>query len=214
MGPEMTAAIATATLRPLREMDPETRRRIENAVLEIFSQREFHKVSLIEIATAANVSLQTIYKYYGSKEALLFNSLDTWLGLLASRMIDHLQGIETYKDRLRKVFWLALDFFDKNPKVAQLIMSSVYLNTWQKEATFQQPALFGLFLRVLGEGKAKGILSDEVEEKVLLDFIFGITSRMVFMWITRGEHERNRLTDQGNVWFEMLWRAIAKPAKA
>ncbi|MGH8459020.1 MAG: TetR/AcrR family transcriptional regulator, partial [Nevskiales bacterium] len=207
----MTAATATApaTLRPLREMEPETRRRIESAVLDIFSQREFHKVSLIEIATAANVSLQTIYKYYGSKEALLFNSLDTWLGQLASRMIDHLQGIETYQDRLRKVFWLALDFFDKNPKVAQLIMSSVYLNTWQKEPTFQQPALFGLFLKVLGEGKAKGVLSDEVEEKILLDFIIGITSRMVFMWITRGEHERHRLTDQANVWFEMLWRAIA-----
>ncbi len=210
--------IATAapapTLKSLREMEPETRRRIEAAVLEIFSQREFHKVSLIEIATGANVSLQTIYKYYGSKEALLFNSLDTWLGQLASRMIDHLQGIETYKDRLRKVFWLALDFFDKNPKVAQLIMSSVYLNTWQKEPTFQQPALFGLFLKVLGEGRSKGILTDEVEEKVLLDFIFGITSRMVFMWITRGEHEQRRLTDQANVWFEMMWRAIAKPSKA
>lgn len=206
-------SIATAQ-KPLREMDPETRQRIESAVLDIFSQREFHKVSLIEIATAANVSLQTIYKYYGSKEALLFNSLDTWLGQLASRMIDHLQGIETFKDRLRKVFWLALDFFDKNPKVAQLIMSSVYLNTWQREPTFQQPALFGLFLRVLGEGKSQGILSDEVEEKVLLDFIFGITSRMVFMWITRGEHQQHRLTDQANVWFEMLWRAIAKTARA
>jgi TetR/AcrR family transcriptional regulator, repressor of fatR-cypB operon len=211
----MTVATAAPapTLRPLREMEPETRRRIEAAVLDIFSQREFHKVSLIEIATGANVSLQTIYKYYGSKEALLFNSLDTWLGQLASRMIDHLQGIETYKDRLRKVFWLALDFFDKNPKVAQLIMSSVYLNTWQKEPTFQQPALFGLFLKVLGEGRSKGILSDEVEEKVLLDFIFGITSRMVFMWITRGEHEQRRLTEQANVWFEMMWRAIAKPGK-
>ena len=40
-------------------------------------------VGLIEVARGANVSLQTIYKYYGSKEALLFSCLDVWLGRLA-----------------------------------------------------------------------------------------------------------------------------------
>src|SRR5271156_823868 len=74
------------------QLDPETRLRIEQAVLDIFSDREFHRVGLIEVARGANVSLQTIYKYYGSKEALLFSILDTWLGKLGSRMIDHLQG--------------------------------------------------------------------------------------------------------------------------
>src|SRR5438309_1346361 len=111
-------------------LDPDTRARIEQAVLDIFSEREFHRVGLIEIARAANVSLQTIYKYYGSKEALLFSSLDSWMSLLAARMIDHLQGIEDYKEKFRKVMWVTLDFFEKNPKVAQLIMSSVYVNTW------------------------------------------------------------------------------------
>ena len=207
----MTLSSAAVSVRPLREIDPDTRKRIEQAVLDIFSQREFHRVSLIEIATAANVSLQTIYKYYGSKEMLLFSSLDTWLSQLAARMIDHLQGIENYKDRLRKVFWLALDFFDKNPKIAQLIMSSVYLNTWQKEQTFQQPELMGVFLRVLGEGKSKGILTDEVDEKVILDFLFGISSRVIFMRFTRGDERK--LADQSNVLFEMVWRAIAKPSR-
>jgi AcrR family transcriptional regulator len=204
----MSAVPVVPSLKPLSEMDPDTRRRIEKAVLDIFSDREFHKVSLIEVATAANVSLQTIYKYYGSKEALLFNSLDTWLGELAARMIDHLQGIETYKDRLRKVFWLALDFVDKNPKVPQLIMSSVYIKTWQKDQTFQQPQLFGLFMRVLSEGKAKGILTDEVEEKVLLDFIIGISSRVIQMWVAR--EEQGKLVEHANIWFEMVWRAIAR----
>jgi TetR/AcrR family transcriptional regulator, repressor of fatR-cypB operon len=63
-------------------------------------------VGLIEIARGANVSLQTIYKYYGSKEPLLFASLDAWLDKLAARMIDHLQGLSDYKEKLRKVFWV------------------------------------------------------------------------------------------------------------
>src|SRR5882757_464632 len=124
----VNTAFEDKDLRPEREaapladraqLDPDTRLRIEQAVLDIFSEREFHRVGLIEVARGANVSLQTIYKYYGSKEALLFSSLDTWMGKLAVRMIDHLQGIEDYKERFRKVFWVSLDFFERNPKVMQ-----------------------------------------------------------------------------------------------
>ena len=202
---------AAARARAQAQLDPETRARIEQAVLEVFADREFHRVGLIEIARAANVSLQTIFKYYGSKEALLFSSLDSWLGKLAARMVDHLQGIEDYKEKLRKVFWVVLDFFEKNPKVAQLIMSSVYINTWRKTENYRNPVLFGAFMKVLGEGRAKGSLTDQVDEKILLDYILGVLGRLVSMNIQRGQ--KKPLTSQANVLFEMLWRAISKPAK-
>lgn len=192
----------------LAQLDPDTRLRIQQAVLEIFSQREFHRVSLIEIARGANVSLQTIYKYYGSKEALLFSTLDHWMDILAERMLDHLQGIEDYKERLRKVFWVGLDFFEKNPKVAQLEMSSVYVNTWRKQGNFENPVLFGTFIKVLAEGRERGVLNDQVEEKILLDYFLGVLNRLVQMYIHRGQKEP--LTQQANVLFEMLWRAISK----
>lgn len=105
----------------LREMAPSTRQRIEAAVLDLFSEQEFYKVKLIDVATNARVSLQTIYKYYGDKETLLFACLDVWLGDLAARMIEHLRGIENYKDRLRKVFWVMLEYFESNPDVARII---------------------------------------------------------------------------------------------
>lgn len=190
------------------KMDAQTRARIEEAVLDIFAEREFHRVGLIEIARGANVSLQTLYKYYGSKEALLFSSLDTALGRLAARMVDHLEGIEDFKERLRKVFWVSLDYFEKNPKVAQIVMSSVYLNTWRKQENFQNPVLFGTFMKVLSEGRAKGVLTDEVDEKYLLDYIMGVMFRLVQMYILRGQKEAP--TKQAGPLFEMLWRAIAR----
>lgn len=207
----MGAKSATSRRPEQLQLDPDTRARIEQAVLDIFSEREFHRVGLIEIARGANVSLQTIYKYYGSKEALLFSTLDSWLGRLAVRMIDHLQGIEDFKEKFRKVFWVVLDFFEKNPKVAQMMMSSVYVNTWRKQDTYQNPVLFGTFMKVLGEGRARGVLNDEVDEKYLLDYIFGVTGRLVQMHIHRGQKEP--LTTHAPVLFEMLWRAIAKPEK-
>ncbi|MGB1581160.1 MAG: TetR/AcrR family transcriptional regulator [Nevskiales bacterium] len=196
-------------LRSLDKLAPSTRARIETAVLDTFAGREFQKVSLIEIARSANVSLQTIYKYYGDKETLLFSSLDTWLTRLAKRMTDHLQGIEDYKERFRKVFWVALEFFQKNPDVALLIMSSVYLNTWRKYDTFRQPEFFNLFMQVIKEGRHQGVLNDEVEERYILDFVLGTCSRLISMWIIRGQQDK--LTDDANLLFEMLWRAISKP---
>ena len=205
------SAAATKALPALTGLDVETRLRIEQAVLDIFSEREFHRVGLIEIARGAQVSLQTLYKYYGGKETLLFSALDSWLSRLASRMVDHLQGLSDYKEKLRKVFWVVLDFFEKNPKVAQLIMSSVYINTWRQMETYQNPLLFGAFMKVLGEGRARGILNSQVDEKILLDYIFGVLGRLVQMWIQRGQ--KGPLTRQTNVLFEMLWRAIAMPPK-
>lgn len=194
------------------QLDTPTRLRIEQAVLDVFAEREFHRVGLIEIARGANVSLQTLYKYYGSKEVLLFSTLDAWLAKLAARMIDHLQGIEDYKERLRKVFWVVLDFFEKYPKVAQIQMSSVYVNTWRKQEHYDNPALFGTFMKVLAEGRARGVLTDAVEEKYLLDFIMGVLARSVQMYVHRGMKEP--MTAQANAQFEMLWRAIAAPGRA
>ncbi|WP_366515686.1 TetR/AcrR family transcriptional regulator [Solimonas marina] len=190
------------------QLDAATKARIEQAVLDVFADREFHRVGLIEVARAANVSLQTIYKYYGSKEELLFSSMDVWLSKLTARMIDHLQGIEDYKERLRKVFWVTLDFFEKNPKLVQLQMSSVYVNTWRKQEHFDNPQLFGTFLKVLHEGREKGVITDEVDEKFVLDFIIGLLMRLAQMYVHRGMKES--LTAQANPLFEMLWRAISK----
>lgn len=197
-----------AVVSDLARLDIATKARIEQAVLDVFADREFHRVGLIEVARAANVSLQTLYKYYGSKEALLFSSLDVWLGKLTARLLDHLQGIEDHKERLRKVFWITLEFFEKNPKLVQLQMSSVYVSTWRKHEQFDSPELFGTLLKVLCEGRRQGVITDEVDEKVVLDFIVGILIRIVQMYVHRGR--TGSLTAQADPQFEMLWRAIAR----
>ncbi len=196
----------------LENLSPQVRQRIEDAALQLFSRREFHRVGLDEIAREANASLQTIYKYYGSKDAIQRACLNFWLSKLATRMVDHLKGIETYKDRLRKVFWVVLDFFDRNPKVAEMIHGSVYGRTWRKDESFQQKELTQTFLHVLNEGVEKGILTDEVEPAILLDYVYGVLMRLIQMHIVR--REETALADRAEILFEMIWRAIAKPAAA
>ena len=74
---------------------------------------------------------------------------------------------------------------------------------------FDNPQLFGTFMKVLREGREKGVITDEVDEKYVLDFIMGMLARVIQMHVHRGMKES--LVAQANPLFEMLWRAISRP---
>ncbi|HEX4856405.1 MAG TPA: TetR/AcrR family transcriptional regulator [Limnobacter sp.] len=188
------------------DMRKATLERIEKTVLELFTSRDFNDVALIEVARSANVSLQTIYKYFGSKEQLVAYVLDTTLSRLANRMIDHLEGIEDYRERLRKTLWVMLDYFDKHPKVILLLTVSIPASRYQDLPVYESPELMGAFLGMLKEGQSKGVLNDTVSSKVLLDVFMGIFGRVAQMHFLRNEPDR--LIDQFDKLFAILWGAL------
>ena len=189
------------------ELTPEIRRRIEAAVLDIFSEVDFHRANMRAVAKKAGVSFSSIYKYYGSKEKLLFTCIDNCLSELNERMIDHLQGIEDLKEKLRKVFWVQLDFYERNPNVGTILFLTIPYKKWMADKTFNQNKMINVFLDVARQGQKEEILKTDVRAGVLLDFMLGLVQRCFTMWIFRGKKES--LSGNANVLFEMLWRAIS-----
>lgn len=189
------------------ELTPEIRRRIEAAVLDIFSESDFHRANMRTVAKKAGVSFSSIYKYYGSKEKLLFTCIDNCLSELNERMIDHLQGIENLKEKLRKVFWVQLDFYERNPNVGTILFLTIPYKKWMADKTFNQNKMINVFLDVARQGQKEEILKTDVRAGVLLDFMLGLVQRCFTMWIFRGKKES--LSGNANVLFEMLWRAIS-----
>ncbi|MEU6349269.1 TetR family transcriptional regulator [Streptomyces sp. NPDC047072] len=53
-----------------------TRRALADAALRLFSERGFDEVGVKEVAEAAEVSLTTLFKYFPSKEALVFDQAE------------------------------------------------------------------------------------------------------------------------------------------
>lgn len=190
-------------LPPLR---PEVRDRLEHAVLEIFSHADFHKANIREVAKRAGVSFSTIYKHYGSKERLVFAFVDIWLGELTERITDHLQGIEDLKEKLRKVLWLQLDYYERNSHLGRILFMTLPMATWMADTTFQQKKMIHLYLDVLKKGQAEGILTPNVRAGTLLDFMLGMVQRSFVMWVQRGQE--GSLSAQANVIFQMLWRGM------
>ena len=190
-------------------LKPEVYHRLEQAVLDIFSHSDFHKANIRDVANRAGVSFSTIYKHYGSKERLVFAFVDVWLGKLTERIYDHLQGIEDLKEKMRKVLWLQLDYYERNPGLARIIFMTLPMETWIADETFKQKKMINLYLEVMRNGQKEGQLNPHVRAGVLLDFMLGTVQRAFTMWISRGQ--QGRLTDQAGMLFEMVWRAISNP---
>jgi AcrR family transcriptional regulator len=197
------------TVTTFNAFKPEIHRRLEKAVLEVFSESDFHRANIRTVAKKAGVSFSTIYNHYGSKEKLLFAFVDIWLGKLTDRIIDHLQGIEDLKEKLRKVFWIQLDYYERHPGLGRILFMTLPMQTWMTHETFQQKKMVNMFLDVLHQGQKEGILNPHVRAGVLLDFMLGLVQRSFFMWISRGQKEG--LSEQSAVLFDMVWRAVSNP---
>ena len=191
------------------QLRPEVRKRLEAAALEVFSATDFHRASIREVAKKAGVSFASIYKYYGSKEGLIFSSLDSAFQGLSDRLIDHLQGLSDLKEKLRKAVWVELDFYERHPDLGQILFLTVPFKKWMEDRTFKQEKFINVYLEVLRQGQRNGRLNPNVRPGVILDFIHGLVQWRFSMWIYRGQKEK--LTENFDGIFEMLWRAISHP---
>lgn len=198
----------TRSLAPLSDMRPATLDKIEQAVRKVFAGFDANEVTMAQIAKSANVSLQTLYKYFGDKQTLFYTIMDIVLGRLAARIMDHLQGIDSVQDRLRKTLWVCFDFVDSHPDAA-MVLSSVSASRIRNIAIYENKELIGAFLAVLEDGQTRGVLNDTVPLHILFDVFMGFISRLGLMHTIR--QTETPLNAEFDALFVILWRAISKP---
>jgi AcrR family transcriptional regulator len=193
--------------KPVKKMDFHDR--LGHTILKMFSESDFHAVGIRDIAKNAGVSFATIYKHYGNKEQLVFAFVDIWMGRLTDRIIDHLQGMADLKEKLRKIFWLQLDYYENHSEFAKIIFLTLPMKTWMTDESFEQRRMFNLLMDVLRQGQEEGTLNSNVDTRVLLDFMLGFVQRSFIMWIQRGQKES--LAEQTDIMFEMIWHGMVTP---
>lgn len=66
-----------------------TRQRLVQVAVSLFEERGFDVVTVEEIADAAMVSPRTFYRYFGTKEGVLYDGLDDQLTLLHDAITSH-----------------------------------------------------------------------------------------------------------------------------
>jgi AcrR family transcriptional regulator len=66
--------------------------RLYPAVLELFADNDFHRVNIREIYRKSGISPSTIYRYFPSKEDLLFAILDEKIGEIGVLVREHIRA--------------------------------------------------------------------------------------------------------------------------
>ncbi|CAN6960378.1 MULTISPECIES: TetR/AcrR family transcriptional regulator [Psychrobacter] len=204
----LIAQTESLALAPLSDMRPATLDKIEKAVRQLFASSDASDITMIQIAKAANVSLQTLYKYFGDKQTVLYTIMDIVLGRLATRMMDHLQGIDSVEDRLRKTLWVCLDFVDTHPD-AVMVLSKVSIARFHNIAIYNNKELINAFLSVLEDGQKRGVLVETVPLHILFDVFMGFISRLGIMKTIRQADAP--LNANFDALFDILWRSMSKP---
>jgi AcrR family transcriptional regulator len=72
--------------RPIAKDHHEKRGHILKTAARVFADTGFARASMAQVARACGISKATIYHYYDSKDALLFDILDTYLRTLRDRI--------------------------------------------------------------------------------------------------------------------------------
>ncbi|MGQ9843546.1 MAG: TetR/AcrR family transcriptional regulator [Spirochaetota bacterium] len=109
-----------------------------NSLLKLFAENDFHHVNIREIYRKSGISPSTIYRYFPSKEDLLFSILDEKISEIGILVREHIKGIEITKEILRKIFWVTMDYYDLNPGVAVTAFITVPMRTWMKEPSHRR----------------------------------------------------------------------------
>src|SRR5262245_758419 len=109
---------------PLRAAQAEaTRRRVEDAALQLFAERGYEATTITEIAAAATVSPETIYGVFGAKRGIL-DAVAVRVARERFPMARWDEGRQSLADRPREQLALAVDllgdFYAANPEVIAL----------------------------------------------------------------------------------------------
>ena len=187
----------------------EIHKRLEAFVIKVFSEVDFYQANMREIARQAGMSFGTIYKYYKNKDHLLFAFIRYWFSMLQDRIRDHLQGIEDTREKLRKLIWVQLDYFERHEDIGRIIWIRTPNSAWMADKTYVTNPLLEIILEILREGQARGVIDPRIRTSLCVNLITSTTSWAFIDWIYRGK-ERG-LTDELEPIFEVVWRAVANP---
>jgi AcrR family transcriptional regulator len=96
----------------------QTRAEIVGAAMAVFAEQGFDATSMNDVASAAGVSRRTIYRYFETKDDLVFESPRRWLEVL-NRVLDTRTAVESTRDLYHRAL-LAVARFIQDDAVSVL----------------------------------------------------------------------------------------------
>ena len=142
---------------------------------EVFVEKGFKETTISQIAQKAKIAEGSIYDYFKNKEDLLFSIPEERMENFLSGLQEHLKGIEGALNKLRKLIWYHLNFYEKNKDYTRILLLDLRQNP-----RFNQSKAYGMIrqyskiiLQIIEEGKKEKTIRQEINPSILRDLILG-----------------------------------------
>lgn len=196
----------TGSRRTLHPLPDKIKQRLYPVVLDLFSRRDFHQVNLRDISHQTGISTGTIYKYFSSKEDLLFSILDEKMSELPGLFAAQVQGLDDTAEIFRKIIWVSMDFYERNPAVAITAFITVPTRTWMQEHSYRREDVKTILRELVEHGKARGDIDTSVTPRIIEMMYYMFCYRHIHTWYYHGM--KWKLTDRIGEIFDLLWKAV------
>ena len=188
-------------------MPEKLKERLYPVVLRQFSGKDFHAVNIRDISKESGISTGTIYKYFSSKEDLLFSIIDEKLLALASLLRMHLAGTEDIREMFRKLFWVTMNFFDNNPDLAVTAFITVPSKSFMASKSYKRETEADILNEVIETARKRGAVLSDLENHYFVDLYMMITQRHIQNWYVHGM--KWKLADNINNFFDFFWKVVS-----
>jgi TetR/AcrR family fatty acid metabolism transcriptional regulator len=151
------------------------KRLILKVATEVFAEKGFNETTVSQIAQKAKISEGSIYHYFASKEDLLFSIPEERMENFLSGLHESLEGIKGALNKIRKLIWYHLQFYQKNRDYVLILLQNIRQNPrFNSTRAYSLIRNFGkLVAQIIEEGKEEGAIRRDVDSRILRDAILG-----------------------------------------
>ncbi len=171
--------MTTSTL-DRRNISSDTLEKLRSTVIDLFSQGLFHKIGIREIAKQAQVGPQTIYKYFGNKDELIFACIRPDLDRLNQTLNQALADCNgNMLEKLRALIGSFVGYYLRHRRLAEIVYLTIPARQWVVDKEFTQHETLRIFINTLELGQQEGCIRRDANAEELVDLMAGAFGRYI-----------------------------------
>lgn len=182
---------------------------IRQAAFQLFSKYGAQRVSIGEIAQNANVSQVTIYNYYGSKNALLIDTIQTFAYDQWKKYAEFIASDLPFPEKIEKVIFGKSDISQVlSPEFLESLVSNDPEITEFVEDFYNNKILPSI-LEFIEEGRNNGYINNNISTEAILLYLNIFREGTETPEVLGGQQENARLSKELSTLF--FYGILGKP---
>ncbi len=192
--------------------DPnETRTRILEAAAQVFAQKGYHETRVDDIVSVSGTSKGSVYFHFPSKEKIFLALIDTFTGLLESRLLESIRKEEHGLAQVNSALKASLGLFNQYRGLAKIVLvQAVGLGAaFEERRRAINDRLAGIIQERIEQGIRDGSIPAQPADLAARAWV-GALNEIVIQWIYTGQPDLEQSVPALRA---LLLRSIGVPEK-